>query len=585
MKKHIMLALLVSTISCDMHAWSDIDTPLPFRYGIYHYPIQRDDVQENWDWRVKVFGAGYHRSADKAFSSSHGHGEQNEVPFSTLLFGKSEFRLAEAFPNASVGTAATNNPFIGGSVLRANYQLEENGAMFRGEVGTRYNCFTMGLRGSLPFRDIRVSDRCPGDFNGLEIVSDESVDDLFVTRFESVNAPNRTNSVFAARLDLLTSMNEIALDGAGNPKPLVNYSPTGIRIADVQIGGANIPANNVDNNPPVAVIQRNDGTIPSDQRWGQQNNAITGNVAGDGSGLANNQRGQFVQSTDYSALAADSAAQSELYIVPTLNNDGLNINERTDGANTILSAIQESLSEVQGSSVFDFIKSQGLNFCDGNNRGVGDLDLETYLGYDWFDDNCFWSELLLGVRIPTGDLVCDCKDVLKQAVGNNDHVEVHIGSMFAWIPNDRLRFTIDGRYHWVTDDCNVVAAPFKGATIKNIGPCVQAQTEWEYFLGHANVSFWVNECCGFDAGYEAYYKRCDEVCGLPTSATDLLGRENQQLDPAVLRGNTERASHKIRLDGYMIFGDCEINAGWAHAIAGKNIARETDWYLGVSTTF
>ena len=602
-KIYVKTALLGLTAMLAVQA-REIRTPLPFEYGFMRYPIEytqdreKDDCWFNWIVR----GVGYARDADCAFSTCDG---RCKVPWINLLFGSSEFTLAQAFPNAGAGIDFSGNPFAAISTLTPKFDYHEKGAMFIAEVSSEFcRCDTnyrYGLRARLPVRDIQVKDICGlGGSGGLE---GESLGDVFLQRDETIGTedapPNmeQENFVFAARLDFLSQLLRVAMP----PENLVHYG-TGIadptQIADITVGidTSTVADDNV-GVPAIALIRRDDGSAPIAQRWGDRavipttvpagtppSTAITGVVAGDGSGLANNQRGKFNASNNYTPLSLNVAAQSQLWVVPTLRG-GLGADENTmsAGALQIQSEINQAILGL--STVSDFLTETGLNFCDGRTKGVGDLILEFYLGRNWFSCNQVWTDLVFAVSFPTGDRLCNCLDVLKQPLGNNGHFEIQVGLEGGYDWSERVKFMADFRFSKVLCATERVAAPFVGATLKNIGPCINANVEWWWFLGHFDVTFFANDCCGLDIGYELYHKGCDKICLCPAIATDLLGNANQLLDPAVLRRLTEVTAHKIRLGWFTVINNCEIFAGWSNVIAGKNAPVETDWYLSMAVSF
>jgi len=568
-------------------------------YPTHHQAAEdKDDFCLNFD----AFAGGYHRQANTAFSSCHGSGDSNETSFARLLFGKEKFTLAESFPGGRAGQdelRATKNPFLNATTLNPNYDFEENGAMFRATVNTTWGCWRMGLRGSIPFRSLDVKEVCSGDHRGVNFEGATSKDDLYQTRKEEntftvaggaggTEQTTETNDVFAARFDLLSAMDRIQFTTTGNQQSLVRYqqnTPT-IRIAGVSVG-----TSMGNNQPPVAVIQRNDGSVPANQRWGDTQDKITGQVAGDGSGLSNNQRGQFRRGTNYTSLGNNTSAQDELWVVPTIAQNGNNASNGegsiTTDARQIWAAITQALPTVDD-SIEDFISRNDIDFCDGRTQGAGDLDFELYLGYDWTDCADIWSELSFGVRVPTGQELCDCTNVLQVPAGLNDHVGIRIGSEHGWDAFDWLKMNLGLRYTFVIEDNEQVAAPFQGATITGIGPCVQAQTKWGYLEGFFNATMPVSDCCGFDLGYHVYHQPgldCDDISICSSTAIDLAGQSGQQLDSSILTRDTQRTSHKVRAAFHFCSNNCHFNMGFDHAFAGKNIMRDTTWYVGVTADY
>lgn len=589
-----MKRLLLKTLTLAGCAWGavcarEIRTPLEVYFAPYHHPV---DIYNCDDCCVcvDVWGSAYAKVADDAWGNC---GSREKVPFTQLIFGKADFRVAEAFPNATVGTALPNNPWVSISTITPRFEYQERGALFGFQIGSTFcnNVWRYGLRARLPIRDIQVNEVCGGEAGGNDLIG-ETLTDVFQTRQETieVGAANATNSAWAARLDFLSAINRLALDEDGNPDPMVTYPATSITIAEENIGDG-IPAATVvlpSNAPMVAVIKRDDGTMPEGSRWANINTTITGVVQGDGSGLANNQRGRVASDIAYAALGASVPAQSQLFVVPTVadtTSGGEIIANTTIGSNQILAAITTALGDLDD-SLETFFEQTGIDFCDGRTKGLGDLDVELYLGRDLGCSGRWWEETQLGFRCPTGERVCDCKKVIKQPGGNNGHLEIRIGETIGWMPHDRVKLKLWVSYSWALSRAENIAAPFRGATVKNLGPCINGDVKWDFFLGTFDITFMATDCCGFDIGYEGYHKRCDQISLCQDTATDLAGRTDQPLDVSVITNQTERTSHKIRSEFFMNRGGvCELYTGYTYTVAGKNITRDTDYYLGIRVGF
>lgn len=587
MKKSLLkIAALLSVAGFVATQAREIRTPLPFMYGKMRYPVEyhweseKKNDQDCWNINFEAFGGAYSRCADAAYSTCNG---RTTVPWTNLIFGKSEFRLEEAFVNADVGTISADNPWLSVSTLNTKYDYHERGAVFGATISSTFDyCdeeYRFGLRARLPFRDITVADTC-----GLSDLIGAQLDEVYREREETTTGVTQTNTVYAARLDFLTALKRIATP----IENLVNYNNSGnIQIADQNIDAA---VNQANGQPIVGAIYRADGSAPvAVDYWGKQA-VFDAAIDASGGGLANNQRGNFVASTNYSTtLAGDTAAQSKLWIVPTLKGSGAggNENKLQDGALAIQSAINLAIKNLD-SSVQDFIREQGLDFCDGRNKGLGDLDLEFFLGRNWGCDGDVWTDLMLAFRLPTSDVDCDlqdCKKVLKQPLGNNDHFEIRFGAAGGYDFCDWLKFMGDLSFSWAIEDEEQIAAPFSGATVKGIGPCVKADIDWWYLVGHFDMTFFANDCCGFDVGYEIYHKGSDDVSLCVSKATDFAGRTDQALAASIFTKDTERTSHKLRTGFFSVIGDCQIFAGWSHVLAGKNAPRETDWYISMDVSF
>jgi len=569
-------------------AWSDVLTPRPESYGLSTYPIKYHEkhIEKEdgcWDWEFVASGMGYYRSGDRAYKCGRCTEE-----WTTLLFGRgnASFALKNIFYGSALTTADLgNNPFINIATISPRFELRESGAQVTGQLGSFFKMcdkdYRLGLRARLPFRDIEVSDTCAAS----DLVG-ETLKDVWQVRQETEQLNNVTNTVYAGRLDFLTSLNAVAFPAQG----IINYRNTN------NANHVTMAEQVVDLTPwAVNVLSRTDGSMPSGTSpvWGAVTSATT--LLANGSGLANNARAEFVNTTDYTALGASTANQSKLFVVPTLDGNGVII----PAANNIRSAIELAIQNIDN-SVQDFLDEQGICFCNGRSKGLSDLDLELYLGRNWGCDDRAWTDLMFAVRFPTAKALCkddsgccctcsintdSCKRLLKQPLGNNKHYEVRLGLAAGYDIRDWVKFMFDANYSWVLRHKENMAAPFKGATVKNIGPCVAANKSWGYFVGDAKLSFFASDCCWFDVGYQLYHKRCDCIKLCVAQAKEFIDRGLKDLDASVARRYTDRTAHKGSLAFNSRCGACDLTLGWSHTFAGKNISRDTDWYLQASVTF
>lgn len=592
MKNFIKVSCLTLLVSSGHMFAREILTTLPLYYAPYHFPL--NPYQDEKNWYVNVRGSAYYRSADDAFSNCDG---TCKVPFSTLIFGKSDFTVAEAFPNSIAGTIVPNNPFVTVSHLHPRFDYNEKGAMFEVTGGAKFGCeknWHAGARARLPIREIDVQEICPNDMTG------ETLEDVYRQRLEDITVgPSSTspftatspNNAFAARLDFLTALLRVSITSNGGSDPMVFYNDTqtGNRISiahqDVSNNQSAAQSPLPTNVPMIAVIESSDSSLPESVRWADINTNITGVVAADGSGLSNLQRGRFAGDINYGpGLGTDTAAQSKLFVVPTVNDSGITQAQTTGGSRTIQSAINAAVTNID-TSITPFFEQNGFDFCDGLSKGLGDLDLELYAGYDWDFCHPLYTDLILGFRFPTGDKVCDCKQVLKQPTGNGGHYEVRTGFQGGVDVTRWFKVRGDFFYAWVLNGTESIPATFQGATIKNIGPCVPAKIHWGYLFANLDATFFANDCCGFNIGYQVYHKGCDHVQFCQATATDLAGRPNQPLDASVAQMLTNRTQHKILAEFFLSTSSCEFFTGYDYAVAGKNAPVDSDFYLGIKVAF
>lgn len=597
-KLSLRLLVLVSLGSSYAIQASEIETPLPGLYGFLRFPIEYFEHHEGHkecpglSWIVN--GIGYARHAGVSYPNCGPRG--CTVPYSALVFNKSPFLLSGIFYN-SVVPAANANPFLSISELSPLFEFHEKGVIFNvtGEGHTEY-CgvpYRYGVVARLPVRDIEVV-----DIGGVDDMEGLSLGEVFQQRAEEFVPGDKTtnNFVFAARLDFISALNQIAIP----PIPMVTYGDgtcaNRTTIASEFNGGVSqrtdvgfpcvtdgVNVDPVNGYPSVGLIYRADGTIPSEIRWGDLTSNSQPILAADGSGIPQDGRGRFSDNVNYAAaLAGDVSAQSKLFVVPTLTTAAGN--PLSLGAQEIQTAITEAVQSVGGGAI-DFLDENGIDFRDGRTQGVGDLDVEFFVGRNWeYCENEFFTDLKFVIRFPTADRLCNCKQVLRQPAGNNKHYEVMGGFVGGWDINDRYKFMTDLTVSKVLKANIFAPATFKGSTVKYIGPCITVQTDWWYLVYHADLSVFACEGCGFDLGYELYYKNVDKICGFQKTAIDFFGND-QPIDPSKLAVNTQRLANKARVALFSKLEHCEFLAGWSWVFSGYNSPRDIDWYLSVSAYF
>lgn len=244
---------------------------------------------------------------------------------------------------------------------------------------------------------------------------------------------------------------------------------------------------------------------------------------------------------------------------------------------------------------FAFFASKDFQLETGIRSGLGDIDLDLFYEHDFCDE---WrGEVWVGVRFPTGQGK-DQQNPYQPQLGNGEHWEVKIGGLMAWQPTCWMNIKIDGMYSFVLESSETRAAAFKGATIKNFGPAVQADVDWGYAVGHVDFTFFhpCTDKVRSMVGYEIYYKTEDHLSFKQKQAESWLGRKfdaagnlvanPQDLDSGLARKNTEGIGHKVRWET-----SCQINkyfeifGGGTCVFAGQNVTRDRDAHLGYNIRF
>jgi hypothetical protein len=207
---------------------------------------------------------------------------------------------------------------------------------------------------------------------------------------------------------------------------------------------------------------------------------------------------------------------------------------------------------------------------------------------------------MVGVRFPTGSDDDFSGNPYKVHLGNGEHWELKVGGMVAWEPLHWFNVKLDTYFSWVLEGVEKRCAVFEGSKIKNMGPAVDADVSWEYFVGRLDFNMFHRKTSYISGtlGYELYYKTTDKISFRKSKMTTWYGEHyspaadetnpnlEANLDNNLARANTEAIGHKIRseircqLDEFV-----ELFAGGSYTFAGKNLSRETDLHIGFNVRF
>lgn len=596
-----VLAMLIFGITGAKATINDFRTPVPLdrAYAYSHYPFARPDYDDCKCWFIDVWGAGLHKTANRAFLNKD---TTKKESLSGIFFGLDSFTAAQAFVPGSVSAV---NPLLNVLLITPNFDYRENTAFFGANIETVFGCenqWHVGFRARVPFRDIKVAlDSC------CEL--EENATDLYVIDNERWSCPlcdtpipvgqeQTVNDVFAIRLDFASALFQQQSGSAPFiPTPLVQYgngSTNPPPIGNTRIAGVDV-TNILPALTPIYLIESDGGAQPTPPFALRQEPDVAGLPVLPASGAGSGTGSKFVFGTltNYATgIGMNSAAQKNFWVAPAINNTigDIEIN-LVDDAVEIRTTLNDLLQfhQINNKTPVDFLLSQGITFDTQRNNGIGDFDTEFYGRYDgctcclgsWFAEGIF------GVRFPTSKRINNPGKLLKVQTGNNHHYEIKLGGFLGWNPVEWFAVKADAWYHWALSSKQRVAAPFKGAMVKNIGPTIDAKVSWQYFVGDVDFTFiipCIEPLIGFDVGYQAWVKQRDHVKLGVTSATDFFGIV-QPLDPTILQARTKRISHTVKVEIFKQTCDWQIFGGWNHTFAGKNSLNDTDWYLGLEVYF
>ncbi len=614
MKKTLKsIALLGALCGGSLHATFQFRSPLSLEdRGYMHWLLapadqawwydQMPSEKTRTDWNVHVWGAGYVRNACEAFLSCtpcSNKVTRDTTSLSQLFFGKSVFRGEDIFAG---GTFAGNptalelvnsiNPFLAFARISPVFDYNETGAHigvdFAKYLGEN-DRFHVGARTYIPYKIIEIE-------QDTSIQLEETLDDVFITRIVKLNEGPTPNQVeYALRYDFLSTLvfNTVTTPSAiVQPQPVVVYNnPAGqVSVTGVQISAPTSAGDGVDTDIPAAYFTKSDaGTtpIPPFRKLPSQAGQPLGP---DGQGI--NGQSYFMQTgVDYAGqLQNDRDAQTTLFLVPRSNVDGT----ITANAQTILTNVRQIVNDDLAISepASTFFLNNGINLLAHECiRGVGDLFAEVYGGIGHYDD--WFVDGIFGVQFPTAKRQEHAKQIFYQTLGNNGHVEIKLALDGGWRPREWFAFEIRPSFFHACKRSERRAAPFLGATVANIGPEIDVNVSWNYFVLRTDFSFFHphNPDLGFVLGYELFAKGNDRVsfgscipCDNET-ATDLLGRPNQPLSLAIYEHGTNSLTNKLR---GQIFYRChyfEVFGGGTQIVSGRHAMKESEGHIGLAIYF
>jgi hypothetical protein len=557
------------------------------------------DVSER-KWNIHLWAGAFSRTADRAFFDSCNPDKitRDTATLSQLFFDKQVFRGENIFVGGTFAGAPTAtqvlvnsiNPFLAFARIMPKFDYNEQGADmgidFARYVG-RDNRWHVGGRVNIPFKIIEIEQ----DSN---YTLQETLDDVFVTRVVDIQTNAAPGQIeYAMRFDFLSTLvfNTTAIpSGANNPRPVVVYSDSGTPAANITLVGQQLCFPNsgsaANDTVPAAYATKIDtGDIPLPP-FRRQPSEVTAALGPDGQGT-NGDVLFFETGVDYAGnLQNDRNAQGTLFITP-----------RSNAAGNLEVASATILTQVQNLINADLLISEPVSVFFTNNNinlaayerivGIGDLATEIYGGIGHYDD--WYVDGIFGIQFPTGKRQPTSNRLYYKPTGNNGHVEIKLGIDAGWKPRRWFAFEIDAAFFHACKRSEKRAAPFTGATVINIGPEIDMNVSWNYFVLRTDFSFFHprNSDLGFVLGYELFAKGNDHVSTQDdqTTATDLLGRTNQPLAPCNYEKNSNSFSNKLRGQIFHRWNYFELFGGGSQMVSGRCIMKETEGHIGFAIYF
>lgn len=615
MKKTVKSIVLLGTLyGVSLHASFEFRSPLRFdARGYQHWFLapadqawwygQMPSQKKNTDWNIHMWGMAYSRTANAAFYDACDPDKvtRDTTSLSQLFFGKSVFRGEDAFTGGTFAGAPTStqvlvnatNPYLSFARIAPVFDYNEHGANlgidFARYVG-KNDRYHIGARINVPFKVIEIE-------QDADATIQETLDDVFITRVVNLNAGVNPDQVeYAMRFDFLSTLvfQQTAVpSGNITAVPMVTYEGAGtnaiVKLGSTTLSGLTTAQTN--DIPSAYATKRDDGTVPA-VPFRKSPNQVTGDLGADGQG-ANDDVLLFKTGVDYAGnLRNDRTAQGTVFVTPRSisNPGGVDDGTLTAASQTILNQVRALVDSdlVPSEPASKFFLDNGIDLT-GYQRvvGIGDAAAEVYGGIchynDWFADGIF------GLQVPTASKQKHANQIFYKPTGNNGHTVVKLGLDGGWQPREWFAFEIRPFFFHAFKASEHRAAPFEGATIVNVGPEVDVNVSWNYFLLQTDFNFFHphNPDLGFVFGYELFAKSHDHVSldDCTKTATDLLGRKDQPLAACNYENNTNSFSNKLRGEIFYRAHYFEIFGGGSQMVSGRHIMKETEAHLGLAIYF
>jgi hypothetical protein len=263
------------------------------------------------------------------------------------------------------------------------------------------------------------------------------------------------------------------------------------------------------------------------------------------------------------------------------------------GATVIKDSIDNALQQYT-QDPYEWLLDRGYVFETQRRTGVGDIDIDFF--YEHMFSESFLLEPFIGFRLPTGTGDDFSGNAYKAHLGNGEHFEIKLGLMAVNQLADWVNIKLDSFVSFVMQATEERCAVFEGSTIKNIGPKVNADVDWTYFVARLDATMFHPKTQDISAtiGYEFYLKGKDNIHFKDSQATPLYGPHFTDPNDLLLanlsndlaEANTDSISHKLRLEARVQINDYfELIGGASFTFAGQNIPRETDAHAGFNVKF
>lgn len=372
-----------------------------------------------------------------------------------------------------------------------------------------------------------------------------------------------------------------------NPGTFVIAVPAGSAIALNNGAHALVPAAAAANVPagrfPIRPLQ----PLPQDPAQLQRNTLYTipGNL-------------NLAAKDAYARLLSEKG--DDLWLMTVAANDGSLFNAGVDGD------LRSRITRYGSESAEQWLWRNGYIMQNNQRTGLGDITINPC--YEHIFSKAWQGSVYAHVLIPTGGSRKTGDNSYKARLGNDNHVELGGGANVAWQALDWMNVRLDTMAAYALPAKERIAATFKGATVKGVGPAIDVDIDYTRLRASLDTTMVHPKAAALATtiGYDFEFRTRDNVSlknktytfkplaedknswfgGFWNDAAGAFQAKTVELDPAVQAKDTERISHNLRVESsWHATEQLSIFWGGSAPLFGQNVAKMNTIYGGMNVKF
>lgn len=269
-------------------------------------------------------------------------------------------------------------------------------------------------------------------------------------------------------------------------------------------------------------------------------------------------------------------------------------------------ALKSLIARFGAESAEQWLFRNGYTMQNNQRTGLGDITVNPYYEHSF---SAAWNGgVYAHISIPTGGSRKMGDNPYKARLGNDNHFELGAGANVAWQALDWMNVRLDAMAAYALPAKERIAAPFKGATVRALGPTVDADIDYTRIKASLDSTFVHPRTSSLATtiGYDFEFKTKDNVSlkskdytfkNLADDANSWFGgtwdngagafrAKTAELDSGVVAKNTENISHQFRMEtSWKATSELSLFWGASATPFGQNTMKATTVYGGMSVDF